>query len=288
MTHPDTPVAELMTPQPVALAPSDSLEQARFLLERYPFRHLPVVDLVELVGMVSDRDLLLARSLPGARRRPDGQKDPVRVEELMTTPVRTIEPGARARTAVRRLLDEHIGALPVVTAPGRLVGIVTTSDFLRALQRCACWPATEPAGAATASACMSAPVLCTSPEEDLDEAAARLLESSVRHLPVLRGGVLVGMLSDRDVRRGLARLARADLAHQASGNRAVPRAHVADVMSEPCLTVTPATQLHELVHTLLEARISALPVVETGRLVGIVTATDLLERYAESSAFAAG
>ncbi|MEQ1895546.1 MAG: CBS domain-containing protein, partial [Planctomycetota bacterium] len=56
---------------------------------------------------------------------------------------------------------------------------------------------------------------------------------------------------------------------------------------EPCLTVTPATQLHELVHTLLEARISALPVVETGRLVGIVTATDLLERYAESSAFAA-
>ena len=44
MTHPDTPVAELMTPQPVALAPSDSLAQARFLLERYPFRHLPVVE----------------------------------------------------------------------------------------------------------------------------------------------------------------------------------------------------------------------------------------------------
>lgn len=288
MTHPDTPVAELMTPQPVAVAPSDSLEQARFLLERYPFRHLPVVDLTELVGMVSDRDLLLARSLPGARRRPDGARAPVRVHELMTTPVRTIEPSARARTAVRCLLEERIGALPVVTPPGRLVGIVTTSDFLRALQRCACWPASEPAGTATAGDCMSAPVLSTGPEDDLDDAATLLLESSVRHLPVLREGVLVGMLSDRDVRRGLARLARKDLAHQASGNRAVPRARVADVMSEPCLTVTPETELHALVHTLLEARISALPVVAGDRLVGIVTATDLLVRYAESSAFASG
>jgi CBS domain-containing protein len=286
MTHPDTPVAELMTPQPVALAPGDTLEQARFLLERYPFRHLPVVDLTELVGMVSDRDLLLARSLPVSRPTSTGAKEPVRVHELMSTPVHTVEPATRARTAVRTLLDEHIGALPVVTSPGRLVGIVTTSDFLRALQRCACWPGSEPPGAADARACMTAPVLTTTPEEDLDQAAERLLESSVRHLPVVRGAELVGMLSDRDVRRGLARLAREDRLAQAARNCAVPRARVAEVMSEPCLSVAPETQVHALVHTLLEARISALPVVEDGKLVGIVTDTDLLTRYAEAAQFA--
>lgn len=287
MTHPDTPVAELMTPQPVALAPSDSLAHARSLLERYPFRHLPVVDLNELVGMVSDRDLLLARSLPTPHRRA-GAAPAVRVQDLMTTPVLTVEPASQARTAVRTLLDARLGALPVVTASGRLVGIVTTSDFLRALQRCASWPSSEPAATATAKSCMSAPVLTTTPEEDLDLAAERLLESNVRHLPVLRGKELVGMLSDRDVRRGLARLARTDLRIEAAQSRAVPRATVADVMSEPCLSVAPATELHALVHTLLEARISALPVVRDGTLVGIVTATDLLARYAEVAQFAGG
>jgi len=288
MTHPDTPVSELMTPQPVSLAPSDTLEQARFLLERYPFRHLPVVDLTQLVGMVSDRDLLLARSLPAARRGARAARETVRVQDLMHTPVHTVEPGTRARTAVRTLLDEHIGALPVVTGPGRLVGIVTTSDFLRALERCACWPGSEPVGAATARACMSAPVLTADPDEDLDLAAERLLQSNMRHLPVLRGSQLVGMLSDRDLRRGLARLARTDRRVEAAQSRAVPRARVADVMSEPCLSVAPATELSALVHTLLAARISALPVLEDGRVVGIVTATDLLARYAEVATFAAG
>lgn len=281
MTHPDTPVAELMTPQPVALAPADTLEQARFLLERYPFRHLPVVDLTELVGIVSDRDLLLARSLPATRR-----EGAVRVHELMHTPVRTIDPGARARTAVQTLLEARIGALPVVTGTGRLVGIVSTSDFLRALGRCACWPAEHVEAQLPARACMTAPVLTVGPDDDLSEASGLLLESHVRHLPVVQDGLLVGMLSDRDVRRGLARLARTDRFLEASGRAGVPRARVADVMSAPCLSVGPETELHSLVHTLLEARISALPVVEDGRLVGIVTATDLLARYAEEGAFA--
>lgn len=283
MTHPDTPVAELMTPQPVALAPLDTLEQARFLLERYPFRHLPVVDLCELVGIVSDRDLLLARSLPPAGR---GSRAVVRVQELMHAPVRTVEPATRARSAVQTLLEERIGALPVVTGAGRLVGIVSTSDFLRALGRCACWPALQGEGATPARACMNAPVLSASPEQDLSEAAELLLRSSVRHLPVVRDGQLVGMLSDRDVRRGLARLARTDRFLEASGRPGIPRASVADVMSSPCLSVGPEAELHTLVHILLEARISALPVVEDGNLLGIVTATDLLARYAEEGAFA--
>jgi len=282
MTHPDTPVAELMTPQPVALAPGDTLDQARFLLERYPFRHLPVVDLRELVGIVSDRDLLLARSLPAGR-----SSDPaVRVHQLMHTLVRTVDPETRARSAVRTLLEERIGALPVVTGAGRLVGIVSTSDFLRALARCACWPAERSESLTPARACMTAPVLCAAPDDDLSAAAERLLESHVRHLPVVHAGELVGMLSDRDVRRGLARLTRTDRFLEASGRAGIPRARVAGVMSTPCLSVAPETELHSLVHTLLEARISALPVLEDGRLVGIVTATDLLARYAEEGSFA--
>jgi len=281
MTHPDAPVAELMTPQPVALAPADTLEQARFLLERYPFRHLPVVDLNALVGLVSDRDLLLARGLTSERRG-----SVVRIHELMHTPVLTIDPEVRARIAARKLLDAHIGALPVVTGAGRLVGIVSTSDFLRALACRGCWPEERSEATRPARVCMSAPVLTATPDEDLFEASDRLLASSVRHLPVVRDGEILGMLSDRDVRRGLARLGRTERFLEASGRVGLPRVQVHQVMSTPCLSVGPETELHRLVHTLLEARISALPVVEDGRLLGIVTATDLLAHYAGEGPFA--
>jgi CBS domain-containing protein len=117
---------------------------------------------------------------------------------------------------------------------------------------------------------MSRPVLTAEPGEDLREAARRLRESRVRHLPIVERGALVGMLSERDVRRGLARLVPDS-----------PGLRVADVMSTECMTIAPDRPLHAAAHTLIECRIGALPVVLDEALVGIVTQRDLLECYAE-------
>ena len=105
--------------------------------------------------------------------------------------------------------------------------------------------------------------------------------SDIRHLPVLRRGKLVGMLSDRDLRRGLAKLRRRDEAFDMARSPEIPELRARDLMASPVLTVGPDCPLRSAASAMAEEQIGALPVVEDGRLVGILTQTDLLRDYAE-------
>lgn len=285
MSQPETPVEALMSPQPVALDPEDTVTEALALLERYPFRHVPLVHLNELVGIVSDRDLAFACALPRGKREPGhGPRRPHKIGEIAQHDVLTVQPSTPARSAVRLLLEHRIGALPVVDGK-RLVGIVTETDFLRLFERCTSWTAGMAPAEVTVESCMSRPVVTANPDEDLLEAAQRLLGARVRHLPVVSGGALVGMLSDRNVRRSLARLAREDRRAEEGGSAGVPRLTVEQVMSSPCMTIEPGGSLRAAAHTLLECRIGALPVVAGDELVGILSQTDLLQHYEAWSSF---
>jgi acetoin utilization protein AcuB len=109
-------------------------------------------------------------------------------------------------------------------------------------------------------------------------------ERAIRHVPVLDGGTLVGMLSDRD-------LAHFDMAHLLTleGVEALRRelsTPVVKVMSADVVAVTPETGLGEVVDLLIEHRVGAVPVVrpETGELIGIVSYVDVLAALRESLA----
>ena len=86
----------------------------------------------QLIGMVSDRDVLAAARTRLDVLLPSYEGEPwarVGVAEVMTRDPRTTDPDASAAAAGRELIAHHIGALPVVRG-GRLVGILTTSDFV--------------------------------------------------------------------------------------------------------------------------------------------------------------
>ncbi|WP_426754156.1 CBS domain-containing protein [Myxococcus sp. Y35] len=90
----------------------------------------------------------------------------------------------------------------------------------------------------------------------------------IRHLPVLRGGKLVGLVSHRDLIRALAR-------HPASSG--APPVTMGDIMTRELETVTPDLPVREAIHLLLEHRFGCLPVVDgKGALVGIVTEADFM------------
>jgi CBS domain-containing protein len=87
-------------------------------------RHLPVIDeRHRVIGIVSDRDVLRARQ--GRHKRT------ARVEDIMTRRVRRVRPETPAYQAAAMMTQHKIGALPVVGVDGRLVGLVTETDFLR-------------------------------------------------------------------------------------------------------------------------------------------------------------
>lgn len=120
-------VAELMTPRPLlTIAPEATLASAWRLMRAANLRHLPVVVRDQIVGMLSDRDVLAAGH---AWLRDHGDAPPMLVADAMSPRVSTIHPDRPASEAAGRLLRRRFGALPVVRGQ-ELRGILTVSDFM--------------------------------------------------------------------------------------------------------------------------------------------------------------
>jgi CBS domain-containing protein len=114
------------------------------------------------------------------------------VGEIMTRDVLAVEPATPLVEAARRMHDRRVGAV-VVTDGGRLVGIVTERDVLRAV-------ATERLDAPVGDLMTRAPET-VGPEEAAGHAGVLMIHGGFRHLPVLDGDDVVGMLSIRDLVR---------------------------------------------------------------------------------------
>jgi acetoin utilization protein AcuB len=119
------------------------------------------------------------------------------------------------------------------------------------------------------------------------EALARMHGSRIRHLPVVdRDDRLVGIVTDRDLRHrlftpGVFRQVGAVPVTALLGG--VP---VSEVMSSPVVTVGPDDDLEKAATLMREDKVGSLPVTEAGRVVGIVTETDLLRHIVQADASA--
>jgi len=105
------------------------------------------------------------------------------------------------------------------------------------------------------------------PDEPLTKACTQMQEHKVRSLPVIENGKLLGIVTDRDVRTHLKFL-ESTTARQA--------------MATTLLTVTPETSIWDAARILRERKVGALPVLQDGHVVGIVSTSDLLEALIES------
>ncbi len=129
-------VAEYMTRKVVSVPPRTGIREAFFKMKQHHIRHLPVVDDArKLIGIVSDREL----------RRPDWVDeswdiahvyrldDEVLVGDVMISNVHVIHTYDTLRKAIKLLLENGIGAAPVLDKTGALVGMLSAVDLLRAL-----------------------------------------------------------------------------------------------------------------------------------------------------------
>ena len=159
---------------------------------------------------------------------------------------------ARFRTLTRAMYDNQRKGEPVHRWP--LAALEGTSDPLE--------------GFATVGQVMTTDLFTVHPEDLVDLAASLMDWEHLRHVPVEDDeGVLLGILSHRRVLRMVGRGMR-------EGGATVA---VREVMKPDPLTVTPATSTLDAIAMMREHRVSALPVVSEGRLVGIVTEHDFLE-----------
>lgn len=111
------------------------------------------------------------------------------------------------------------------------------------------------------------------------EAVTRMQRSRVRHLPVVsREGPLVGIVTDRDLRHHLFTPRLFEVLGSTPVEVLLSGTHVAEIMSTDVITVAPEETVAEAAWTMRKHRVGSLPVLEHGRVVGIITEADVL-RY---------
>lgn len=127
-----TLASEPMTRRVVVIPPELPLDAAWAIMTRERFRHLPVVREGAILGILSDRDVLVRATLgPHDEVRPPS----VPAAEAMTLAPYACEPTTDVADVVRTMTERKIDAMPVVDAAGRLVGLVTSTDLMLLLVR---------------------------------------------------------------------------------------------------------------------------------------------------------
>jgi acetoin utilization protein AcuB len=119
------------------MQPSDTVTDAVEALQAMNVRHLPIVDAGgQLVGMVSDRDLVPFLRTLTAKAEADNEVlllSQRRIADLMSADPVSVELDADVHDVVDLMLEERVGAVPVVDSDGGVAGIISYVDVLRTL-----------------------------------------------------------------------------------------------------------------------------------------------------------
>jgi CBS domain-containing protein len=125
---------------------------------------------------------------------------------------------------------------------------------------------------------MQREVVTMTPDERLDLASDLMTLGRIRHMPVVVGGEVVGMLTQRDLFR--AAISSVLELRPSAEREWLRKIHIAEVMTQPVLTARADWLLRRAVDVMTEHRIGCLPVVEEGRLVGLLSESDCLRLLA--------
>lgn len=254
-------VADLMTPNPVVVSPTTPLAACARMMVRLGLRHLPVIEPEgRVLGVITDFDLFSRGGIAG-----DGGEvwiafdgvDAELVRDIPLHPMPTVSPNEPLAVALRLLSESHHEALLVTDPPEMPIGIITEHDGLRLAA--GLLPPQVRAGDLATHAPFTVGL-----GDPVDSLLPRLAERHIRHLLVVDGGELAGVLSVRDV-------VTANF-----GDRPNPR--VRDILvRREVVHVSPSTPMFEAAALMVRRHIGCLPLVSShGAPTGILTRTDVI------------
>lgn len=303
------PVCDLMSREVRTVTPDTPIVEAVEMLIGKSYRALPVVDKKgRPVGILTDGNLLARLKLPNAsvqlelneqelRREMDMlRRSQQTVGDLMVQPVITTSEDAAIADAVRTMTRHGIKRLPVVDRGGRLVGMVSRVDVLRALAQPPVREPDERSVVQPGSHTKVGDVMRTETptvlaDAPLSHVVERLVSAAERRVVVVDDqNRAIGIITDGDVLKRAGTGERAGILHAftgwltggSGGPIDLAQCTAAEVMTSPLITVGPDTPLLTALGLLLQHRIKRLPVVGSdGRLVGLVDRGQIMQAVAQ-------
>ncbi len=293
----DMPVKDIMHREVNTVAPNTPLVKAMTMLLNKIYRTLPVIDAdKKVVGILTEGDLLRQSSLPNASvqlylteaelqsQLNQLQSENKTVADAMTAPAITITDDTPVTIAMNTMLDNDIKRLPVVDAEGRLQGIFSRIDILRALAQPPVSSLPRQAIVVGEQTTVGEVMMTNVPSVSVNASLAKVIDlligSSQRRVVVVDGNRrVVGIISDGDLLTRATEAERTSVL-KALSNRLNPnyqgklqleKRTAGDVMTPNPITVEKYTPLHVVLNLLLEHNIKRLPVVDPdNHLIGLI------------------
>lgn len=269
--------AELLAELPITATADVSIDDARHTLEHCRIRHLPVVDGKDVIGLISDRDMLIQFGLhhDPETLAPRPEILETRLGEIMSTPVHCLPDNATIPDIANLMIRERISAVPIVDGEG-FKGVITKTDLLRWYYQ-ECESNGDPSVVPTVAEWMTPhPVTCSADQEAY-AVFTLMRQNGVTHLPVFDHSELVGILSDRDLRRWLGVTVLDELEADAETRLATRQLTARNLMSLRPRTIDSDSRVCQACKMMVELKIGCLPVLDHGgRLTGIISVSDIV------------
>lgn len=282
----DGDVMTLVSKDVISVPPTTSIIDTAHLMIEHEFRRIPVTDpgSKKLLGIVTTMDIL---SFLGGGDKYNIIKykcndnylaainEPIK--EIMTRGVITMNHKATIKETVKAMVDNHVGAMPIVDKDDKLVGIVTERDFALAL-----------AGVLTKETVndyMSSDVITITPGTSLDYTTKFMVRNSFRRLPIVsedeiapeHGDKIIGIVTSTDILRYFVDKKFFSQMDTNVASDLLEEVKISEVMSKGARTVEPTTRLGDFAELLKEKNIGGVPVISHNQVVGIITERDIIK-----------
>lgn len=245
---------ELMISNVITATPETPLEDAAKLMGEKHIGSLIVVEYQTPVGIISERDLFSKVFALGLFLKDE------KVADIMSCPLAGVSVAASVKQVAQTLINKK-GRLGVFDA-GTLVGVITASDLIKCLPEV---PETE----AKVEDFMTKAVVCADEETSVEMIASMMGRQRIGSVLITRKGEPYGIFTERDLLTSFLACGRALFTD------------VGPECSRPLVTIPEGTSIHRTAATMAVKHIRRLPVVKNGKIVGIITARDLVEAYAK-------
>ena len=261
---------QIMVKDVATITPENTLYEAARIMGEKHIGSLIVMKYETPVGIVTERDLLREVVAREIKLEKDWLAGGVtikeeKVEEIMSYPLIMIPLTSSVKDAAKMMIENRIRRL-AVREHGKLVGIVTTADLIR------CLPETPESMHVwfEVDYFMSKGVITADEETPVEDVAKIMGEKSIGSVIITSHGEPIGIFTERDL---LTKFLAKDQSL---------KIEVGKVCSSPIITAPLGSSIHDAAAIMASKHIKRLPITKDDKLVGILSARDLVEAYARA------
>ena len=242
-------VADVMSKNVAIISPDETVVSAAKMMSEKRVSCLAVMDGGQVAGILTETDMLRRVARNGKRFYHS------KLEQIISHSVKSVSPDMSVLEASNIMSETRIKRLPILEQ-GKLVGIVTQTDLVRALTSYGLWR--------DVSEIMSCDVAVIAEDATVAKAAELMTLRRISCIVVLDGGEAVGVLTQKDMLRRVVAL-----------QRDPARVRIRDVMSSPVASVVANCSVFSASKMMEEMNVRRLVVTEGKELAGVVTQTDI-------------